>query len=154
MRLDLERLDIAPGLYHLDVGLYGPEWTEVLDYLWEVRTIELVGDPTNGPVAPPDVGEDHPLSDGEQAWAGERGHPDQEPAAAASAPLRDGLAQRGVELDVVVVDDGSGPGVTASAAALGDPRNVEPLETTSREAWRPARNRGWTTRAVTGSRSL
>ena len=53
LRLDLERLDIAPGLYHLDVGLYGPEWTEVLDYLWEVRTIELVGDPTNGPVAPP-----------------------------------------------------------------------------------------------------
>ena len=53
LRLDLERLDIAPGLYHLDVGLYGPEWTEVLDYLWEVRTIEIVGDPTNGPVAPP-----------------------------------------------------------------------------------------------------
>ena len=53
MRLDLERLDIAPGLYHLDVWLYGPKWTEVLDYLWEVRTIELVGDPTNGPVTPP-----------------------------------------------------------------------------------------------------
>ena len=30
------------------------------------------------------------------------------------------LAERGVELDVVVVDDGSDPGVTASAAALGD----------------------------------
>ncbi len=53
LRLDLERLDLPPGLYHLDVGLYGPEWTEVLDYIWEVRPLDVVGDPASGPLAPP-----------------------------------------------------------------------------------------------------
>jgi lipopolysaccharide transport system ATP-binding protein len=53
LRLDLERLDLAPGIYHLDVGLYGAEWTEVLDYLWQAHTFEVVGDPAEGPLAPP-----------------------------------------------------------------------------------------------------
>ena len=51
------------------------------------------------------------------------------------------LASRGVELDVVVVDDGSGPGVTASAAALGDPR-VRCVRNDRSRGVAAARNRG------------
>lgn len=53
LRLDLDRLDLAPGRYHLDIGIYGAEWTEIYDYLWEARALDVEGVAAKGPVAPP-----------------------------------------------------------------------------------------------------
>jgi lipopolysaccharide transport system ATP-binding protein len=53
VKLSIERLDLAAGEYLLDVGIYGNEWGEVYDYLWECRSFTVEAETNKGLVAPP-----------------------------------------------------------------------------------------------------
>jgi lipopolysaccharide transport system ATP-binding protein len=48
VRLDVDRLDLGGGMYHLAVGVYEPSWAYPYDYIWEARTFEVAG--PGGPV--------------------------------------------------------------------------------------------------------
>lgn len=52
-RLELDRLDLGEGRYHVDVGLYAPQWTHPLDYWWHAAPLRVLGTERNGTVAPP-----------------------------------------------------------------------------------------------------
>ena len=41
--LTFDRLDVPPGSYYVDVGVYEHEWTYVYDYHWQGYTLEFVG---------------------------------------------------------------------------------------------------------------
>jgi lipopolysaccharide transport system ATP-binding protein len=41
--LTFERLDVPPGTYYLDVGVYERDWGYVYDYHWQGYTLEFVG---------------------------------------------------------------------------------------------------------------
>jgi hypothetical protein len=51
--LDVDRLDLVSGSYHVDVGIYGPEWSEAFDYRWQDQWFEVIGQGSRGPIAPP-----------------------------------------------------------------------------------------------------
>ena len=52
--LRLERLDLRPGRYEIDVGLYRNDWDVVYDFHWHAYTLDVEGGATSrGPVAPP-----------------------------------------------------------------------------------------------------
>jgi hypothetical protein len=53
MRVEVGRLDLARGSYHLDVGIYAFEWAQVFDYFWEARSLEVEGTVERGALAPP-----------------------------------------------------------------------------------------------------
>lgn len=42
-RLEIERLDLAPGNYSFTVGLYKQDWSYALDYHWQAYPIEIKG---------------------------------------------------------------------------------------------------------------
>ena len=155
LRLDLERLDIAPGLYHLDVGLYGPEWTEVLDYLLGGAHDRARGrsDQRPGRAA---VFVDHPLSDGERASAGERGRPRRRTRRGCFSARSRRSSRCSVGSSWTLSSSTTAP-VQASLRrprALGDPRVRCVRNDRSGEVWRPHGTVAWTNRRpVTGSRS-
>jgi lipopolysaccharide transport system ATP-binding protein len=39
----LDRLDLEPGSYRVDVGVYERDWAYVYDYHWQAYPLELVG---------------------------------------------------------------------------------------------------------------
>jgi lipopolysaccharide transport system ATP-binding protein len=43
IRLNLERLDLAPGDYYVDVGLYEESWAYAYDYHWHAYPIQITG---------------------------------------------------------------------------------------------------------------
>jgi len=52
--LFLERLDLAPGKYFIDVGIYHHDWTYAYDYHWHVYSIEIsAGGSQKGFLLPP-----------------------------------------------------------------------------------------------------
>jgi len=54
VELAVERLDLAPGSYRVDVGLYRNDWDEVFDFHWRAYAVEVPGDrAAKGAVAPP-----------------------------------------------------------------------------------------------------
>ena len=54
VELQLDRLDLRPGRYELDIGLYRNDWDVVYDYHWHAYRLEVGGQATSrGVVAPP-----------------------------------------------------------------------------------------------------
>jgi len=54
VELDVERLDLAAGAWHLDVGLYSPDWERTYDYRWKALTLLVEGrEGGKGTLAPP-----------------------------------------------------------------------------------------------------
>jgi lipopolysaccharide transport system ATP-binding protein len=53
--LELDRLDLAPGRYWLDVGLYRADWEVVFDYRWHAVGLVIGDRPTStrGQLYPP-----------------------------------------------------------------------------------------------------
>jgi lipopolysaccharide transport system ATP-binding protein len=51
--LEMDRLDLVAGHYHVDVGVYDPEWSETFDYRWQHQWLEVIGNGSRGPMAPP-----------------------------------------------------------------------------------------------------
>ena len=49
----LDRLDIEPGLYRFDVGVYERNWSYVYDYHWQAYPLELKGRGPGGTFGPP-----------------------------------------------------------------------------------------------------
>ena len=43
IQLNLERLDLAGGRYKLDVGIFGSDWENTYDYLWQAFPLEVTG---------------------------------------------------------------------------------------------------------------
>jgi lipopolysaccharide transport system ATP-binding protein len=46
VRLHLERLDLIPGAYHLDVGIYERDWNHPYDYLWQAVYFDCISETT------------------------------------------------------------------------------------------------------------
>ncbi|WP_292960655.1 ABC transporter ATP-binding protein [Novosphingobium sp. UBA1939] len=54
VNLTLERIDLAPGSYHVTVGLFSTDWQQVYDYHAEVYPLRVIGTgPTKGLLNPP-----------------------------------------------------------------------------------------------------
>ncbi len=54
IRLGIERLDLAPGAYFLDVGVFEREWKHAYDYHWHAYHLHMEGAPDQkGLLAPP-----------------------------------------------------------------------------------------------------
>ena len=54
--LAIERLDLAPGRYRLEVGLYDPSWRTTLDHRREAATLRVLGTAsTTAALAPPAI---------------------------------------------------------------------------------------------------
>ncbi|CAN5381490.1 ABC transporter ATP-binding protein [soil metagenome] len=51
--LEVDRIDLGGGVYHLDVGLYAPNWTHPIDYQWHVLEFRINGEESTGKLAPP-----------------------------------------------------------------------------------------------------
>jgi lipopolysaccharide transport system ATP-binding protein len=51
--LAVDRLDLAAGSYHLDVGVYAAGWDEVLDYRWQLRSFDVGHGRHGGVLVPP-----------------------------------------------------------------------------------------------------
>jgi hypothetical protein len=49
IELWFERLDVEPGLYRFDVGVYEHDWSVVYDYHWQAYPLEVVGPSGFGP---------------------------------------------------------------------------------------------------------
>jgi lipopolysaccharide transport system ATP-binding protein len=41
--LSLDRLDVRPGRYHVNVGIFERSWSHVYDYHWQLHLIEVTG---------------------------------------------------------------------------------------------------------------
>jgi lipopolysaccharide transport system ATP-binding protein len=41
--LELGSLDVSPGAYHVDVGIYQRDWEYVYDYHWQAYSLEVAG---------------------------------------------------------------------------------------------------------------
>jgi hypothetical protein len=52
-RLEIDRLDLADGSYHVDVGIYAAGWERIYDYLWQALTFEMAGGGGKSLLAPP-----------------------------------------------------------------------------------------------------
>lgn len=55
VQLAVERLDLAPGDYRIDVGLYRNDWDEVYDFHWRAYRVKVPGAPVTGLLMPPAV---------------------------------------------------------------------------------------------------
>ena len=53
VRLDIDRLDLTDGRYHVAIGTYPRGFERAYDYCWEAAWITVTGNPTSGVVAPP-----------------------------------------------------------------------------------------------------
>jgi lipopolysaccharide transport system ATP-binding protein len=54
VQLDMDRLDLVPGEYFVNVGLYHPNWDYAFDYHWAAYPLQIVGVvKPPGVVAPP-----------------------------------------------------------------------------------------------------
>jgi hypothetical protein len=54
MTADLERLDLAPGLYSFDVGLFSADWDRTYDFHKAAYELHVTGgDPSGAVWAPP-----------------------------------------------------------------------------------------------------
>jgi len=52
--ITLQRLDLAPGRWRVDVGLWEPRWTFAYDYHWHAYSLEVTGSPGGrGAALPP-----------------------------------------------------------------------------------------------------
>lgn len=51
--LQLDRVDLAGGRYHVDVGVYEAGWSRPYDYLWQALPLEVAGVGTSGVLGPP-----------------------------------------------------------------------------------------------------
>nr|WP_276611092.1 ATP-binding cassette domain-containing protein [Kineococcus siccus] len=51
--LVLDRLDLAPGEYWVDAGVYADDWEVPHDYRWDSVRVVVLGPPGSGPVQPP-----------------------------------------------------------------------------------------------------
>jgi lipopolysaccharide transport system ATP-binding protein len=51
--LDLERLDLAAGSYHIDAGVYSPDWDHAYDYRWQASWVTVSGAASAAMLAPP-----------------------------------------------------------------------------------------------------
>ena len=51
--LDVDRLDLGGGQYHIDAGLYAPQWIHPLDYRWHVLAFQVTGQEQVGKLVPP-----------------------------------------------------------------------------------------------------
>jgi lipopolysaccharide transport system ATP-binding protein len=52
-RVTFDRLDLQPGLYWVDAGLFTPDWETVIDWRWDWVPLVVTGAPTEGPINPP-----------------------------------------------------------------------------------------------------
>jgi lipopolysaccharide transport system ATP-binding protein len=54
MMVQFDRLDLAAGVYYVDVGVYAADWSTTYDYHWHVHRL-TVGGPKEGkgPLRPP-----------------------------------------------------------------------------------------------------
>jgi lipopolysaccharide transport system ATP-binding protein len=48
IRLSLDHLDVEPGAYYLDVGVYERDWTFVYDYQWQAQRLNVGGSSGGG----------------------------------------------------------------------------------------------------------
>ena len=53
VRLEVERLDLRPGFYKLDVGIFRADWEHPYDYHWAAYPFEVTGRHTPGLLNPP-----------------------------------------------------------------------------------------------------
>ncbi|MFN8467350.1 MAG: ABC transporter ATP-binding protein [Caldilineaceae bacterium] len=57
MKVQFERLDLAEGVYYVDVGAYAGDWSVTYDYHWHVHKLTVGGpgrpDEGKGPLRPP-----------------------------------------------------------------------------------------------------
>ena len=54
LRLQIDRLELAPGEYHVDVGIFAPEWEYAYDYRSSAATVSIGGAGAGkGVLAPP-----------------------------------------------------------------------------------------------------
>jgi lipopolysaccharide transport system ATP-binding protein len=53
VRLELDRLDLVPGSYEVEVGLYAADWGYPYDFHWCAYPFGVVGEPRTGLLAPP-----------------------------------------------------------------------------------------------------
>jgi lipopolysaccharide transport system ATP-binding protein len=53
LRLTLHRVDLSPGPYTMDLGVYAPEFAHVHDFHGGAYTFEVMGDPNPGVLDPP-----------------------------------------------------------------------------------------------------
>jgi lipopolysaccharide transport system ATP-binding protein len=55
VRLDIDRLDLVPGRYAVDIGVYASDWSLAYDYHWDVHKLEVTGAPSGaeGLIRPP-----------------------------------------------------------------------------------------------------
>ncbi|MFN2489745.1 MAG: ABC transporter ATP-binding protein [Actinomycetota bacterium] len=53
VQLQIDRLDLGGGSYHLDVGVYESSWDRPYDYLWQAFPLEVTGSDGQGVLDPP-----------------------------------------------------------------------------------------------------
>jgi lipopolysaccharide transport system ATP-binding protein len=53
VRLSIDRLDLAPGNYEFEVGLYSGDWDHPYDYHWQAYPLRVTGDGGGGVLHPP-----------------------------------------------------------------------------------------------------
>jgi lipopolysaccharide transport system ATP-binding protein len=51
--LTLDRVDLEPGAYWVDAGLYSLNWEDVYDYRWDAVQVRVLGAGTSGAIQPP-----------------------------------------------------------------------------------------------------
>ena len=76
LTLEIARLDLAPGVYRLTVGLFSPDWHTAYDYHAEVYTLPVIGaeraiKPSKGYLNPPTAW--HQGMSGPGPWIGHAG---------------------------------------------------------------------------------
>lgn len=52
-RLELDRVDLGGGDYHVDVGVYAPGWSHPYDYRWHQVPLRVLGADRAGTLSPP-----------------------------------------------------------------------------------------------------
>lgn len=53
LTLELDRLDLAAGRYHVHVGLFSSDWKVTYAYGWEAAAFDVRGEPGDGALDPP-----------------------------------------------------------------------------------------------------
>jgi lipopolysaccharide transport system ATP-binding protein len=53
VRLDFDRLDLVPGEYVVDVGVYEPNWAHAYDFHWQAYPLQVTGPHSGGGVFRP-----------------------------------------------------------------------------------------------------
>jgi homopolymeric O-antigen transport system ATP-binding protein len=53
VELEIDRLDLADGSYHLDVGVYDADWDRTYDHHWQALSFEVSGAGGKAVLAPP-----------------------------------------------------------------------------------------------------